>query len=408
MVVPVAPLPAASDATCLECDLLVLGASFTGIEVMHQLQRRRVLSRIDSIVVDAREAHGYIPLVHEAIAADIDSAEYVLPTSEYVRSLPRTQYLVDTVTAVDAPACTATLASGRTIRARALVFALGSKVEVPSALSTPEAVPSPKFLDQSDVIRERLREATPGSLVVIGGGITGVELAGELAMWCRKRGPGYSVTLLESEHELLSRAGHAASRRAAALLRRLGVELVFGVRVTTVQPHRVTFEPQEAPTRSLNCSLVVWAGGIRPAAVNTAHGVYHAADGWIEVDPALRCRNTRGETLANVFAGGDAVRVTDGAGRWPTLQRAIECIWQGKVLARNVEAVLAASKRNAAGRSESQLVAHRLVRDFPYGISIGVHSLVLYGRLVVDLRALGVAFRRFLMRLYFARYRPLN
>lgn len=401
-----------STATCLECDLLVLGASFTGIELMHQLKRRRVLSRIDTIVVDAREVHGYIPLVHEMIAAEVDRSTYVLPTAEYVRSLPRTQYVVDTIVGVDSAARTATLASGQTIRARALVLALGSKVEVPASLSDPEVVPSPKFLEQSDAIRERLRAAAPGRLVVIGGGITGVELAGELAMWCRKRGSGYTVTLLEGANELLSRAGRAASRRAAKLLRQLGVELMFNVRVDAVEPHRVVFEPQKeerspsANPIALDCSLVVWAGGIRPAA-NDALDVYRAADGWIEVDSALRCRNGRGETLSNVFAAGDAVRVTDESGRWPTMQRAIECIWQGKVLARNVETVLAWSE-GEAHHSQPSLVRHRLVRDFPYGISLGAHSLVLYGHLVINLRALGVAFRRFLMRRYFARYKPLN
>jgi hypothetical protein len=47
---------------------------------------------------------------------------------------------------------------------------------------------------------------------------------------------------------------------------------------------------------------------------------------------------------------------------------------------------------------------HRLRADFPYGVSIGARSLIAYGPLSIDLGPLGVWFRRFLMRQYFARY----
>jgi hypothetical protein len=76
------------------------------------------------------------------------------------------------------------------------------------------------------------------------------------------------------------------------------------------------------------------------------------------------------------------------------MKRAIECLWQGKIAARNVLVAF------EGGRLET----HRLREDFPHGVSIGGHSLVVFGPLVLDMPRINTWFRRFLMRRYFARY----
>ena len=78
------------------------------------------------------------------------------------------------------------------------------------------------------------------------------------------------------------------------------------------------------------------------------------------------------------------------------MQRAIECLWQAKTLARNVLHRFA----------DRPLSSHRSWRDFPHGVSLGGRSLFVYGPLVIDLGPLTVEFRRFLMDLYMARYAP--
>jgi NADH dehydrogenase len=82
------------------------------------------------------------------------------------------------------------------------------------------------------------------------------------------------------------------------------------------------------------------------------------------------------------------------------MQRAIECLWQAKLCARNLIA-LAEDPRRARN-----LRRHTLWREFPYGVSIGEESLFVYRGLVLDLGRFNVWFRRFLMRQYFRRYRP--
>ena len=135
----------------------------------------------------------------------------------------------------------------------------------------------------------------------------------------------------------------------------------------------------------------------------TRLGLPRTVLGYLEVGPTLQCFPTIEPTHPEIFACGDAVRVVGGTGEWPTMQRAIECLWQAKVVAHNVLALAALGPDVPRGRAV--LRPHVLRADFPYGVSIGAHSLIAYGPLSVDLRGLGVWFRRFLMRQYFARYR---
>jgi NADH dehydrogenase FAD-containing subunit len=108
--------------------------------------------------------------------------------------------------------------------------------------------------------------------------------------------------------------------------------------------------------------------------------------------------------MPDVFACGDAVRVIGGEGRWPTMQRAIECIWQAKRVAKNVLALL--DEPPGYPNGVPPLSPHVLHRDFAYGVSLGKRSLVLWGPLIVDVPGVNHWFRRWLMRQYFARYRP--
>jgi NADH:ubiquinone reductase (H+-translocating) len=237
-------------------------------------------------------------------------------------------------------------------------------------------------------------------------------MAGELAGWAERNAAGLSVALVHGEDDLLTSSCRAAGPLARRLLEAQGVEVLLNTRVSAAEADHVIVESvaradgdRSRSARQLDCVLVIWAGGIRPASVVRRLGVRCGTDGWIEVDPSLRCMNERGEAIVGVFAGGDAVRVSDETGRWPTMNRAIECIRQAKVLAHNACASL---QDRDSTRAPPTPRRHRLVRHFPYGISVGVHSLIVFRSLVVDLGAVGAAFRRWLMRRYFARYQPLQ
>ena len=87
----------------------------------------------------------------------------------------------------------------------------------------------------------------------------------------------------------------------------------------------------------------------------------------------------------------------------PTMQRAIECLWQAGLTAKNLCRL--AVEPPGYPRGVPPLAPHVLREDFPHGVSVGGKSLIVYGPIVLDLAAINTWFRRFLMRQYFARYR---
>ncbi|MEX1363640.1 MAG: FAD-dependent oxidoreductase [Nannocystaceae bacterium] len=405
--------PEAAPTKAARTDVLVLGASFAGIEVVLQLQRR--LPRpLRITVVDRQEQHGYIPLVHERLCGRIPGPDTELPTARFVRSLPGAEFVCDEVVAFDPERKEVTLGSGKRIRARFVVVALGS------VLAPPPSLPGGQHLGRAklgagvqgvqarlDAVLQQEPGSTPPVVVVVGGGISGVELAGELAALRRHRPDGWqapAVTLVAGSARLLPELAEGVGRVATAALVEQGVELRLGTRVAEAEAEAVLLRRDAGTPERLPCALALWAGGIGPAPILAQLGLPRTDDGWLAVGPTLQCFATATPTRPDIFACGDAVRVVGGDGVWPTMQRAIECLWQAKVVARNLVTLAACPPRYPDG--VPALRPHVLRPRFAYGVSLGQRSLVVYGRARLDLPAINTWFRRWLMRRYFARYAP--
>ncbi len=397
-------------AAVVDADVLVLGASFAGVEVVYQLHRRSPARPPTVIVVDRDRTHGYLPLVQERLLGTIPPETTALRTADYVESLPGARFVQGDVVSIDPRARTAVLGDGTRLRARILVIALGSVLEAPPTIVGGERLLAHKSPAQFEALRaalgRALGEGQPAPrIVVVGGGISGVELAGELAALCgRGQRPwpvAPAVTLVGGQPQLVPILGANVGARAKRLLEGQGVDVRVATRLVEVGDGWVDVGAADARTR-IHCALAVWVGGIAPAPMLAALAVDHTSDGWIAVGPTLQCFPACPEQQG-VFACGDAVRVIGGEGRWPTMQRAIECLWQAKVVATNILTLLG----TALGDEAPPLVPHALRRRFAYGVSLGARSLVVWGPLCMGMPWINHGFRRWLMRQYFARYRPL-
>ncbi len=397
----------------LDADILILGASFAGVEVVYQLQRHEPGRRLRTMVVDRQREHGYLPLAQERLVGRIDPAASSLKTGEYVDGLANAVFVHDEVKSLDAETRQVTLASGARLRARFVVVALGSVLEPPPDLLGREEIlvhkSGPQFEAASRGIQHACTtDADAGRVLVVGGGISGVELAGELAHLRRERPPGWSapeVTLVGRDERLLPAMPAAVGVRAGKILEDQGVDL--RLQTELVSAHRggaVLHEVARSGTERLDiaCRLALWTGGIRPAPILSALGLPRTSDGWLAVGPTLQCFPIPAGVNPGVFACGDAVRVIGGKGRWPTMQRAIECLWQARVVANNILRLAHADPDYRHG--VPPLHPHRLHEDFYYGVSVGARSLVVRGNVILDCPRLNTWFRRFLMRRYFARY----
>jgi len=396
-----------------DAEILVLGASFAGVELVHQLQRQARGPALRIAVVDRMREHGYLPLVQERLVGVLAPESSKLATAMYLASVPGVRFIEGEVARLDPKAKTVTLADGRELSARIIVVALGSVVDPPSSLPGREHLHAHKFEDQFQHTREALARVLSGKaerprVVIVGGGITGVELAGELASLDGRTLARPEVTLVCREDRLVAGLRERVSRKVPAILRGQEVDVRLGATLTAAHEGGITVieagagGPEEV---EIPCALALWAGGIRPAPVLAELGLPRTDGGWLAVGPTLQCFATSDPTtMPDVFACGDAVRVIGGDGEWPTMQRAIECLWQAKRVAKNVLALLEEPPGYPNG--VPPLSPHVLHRDFAYGVSLGKRSLVLLGPLVIDIPFVNHWFRRWLMRQYFARYQP--
>jgi NADH dehydrogenase len=196
------------------------------------------------------------------------------------------------------------------------------------------------------------------------------------------------VTLVGTETRLLASFPPGIANKAGEVLGELGVRRALQRSVVGVANGAVVLDHGER----IESDVTVWAGGVRPNELVKRLGLPLAPTGQIGVTSRLAVPGVPG-----VYAIGDVARVVEDGVAWPTMERAIEAIWQGALLGR----------RLAARWPDGRGPRHRLHRDFFYGLSLGPrHSLVLYGRWWVD-SPMFVHFRRWLKCAYYERFRLL-
>ena len=401
-----------TEGEAYDTDVLILGASFLGIELLRELRRARRGRKLHVTLVDRQRTHPYIPLGHELLTGRMAygaSAGTVLETAKLVERLGPGGFVHGEITGFEPETHRVQLADGRAISGRFVVVALGSQLRAPASLRGGERLLAYKseleFERCEHELGKLLARQTPDAptILVVGGGITGVEIAGELGHVRRETPPGWrvpEVVLVHGGARLLPGLTPRAGHQAALALREQGVRVELETRLLGIEGEEALLRgPQGEHT--IPCQLGFWAGGLQPPAALAELGLPRTDAGWLRVGPSLQCFSSSTDN-PEIFAGGDAARVYGGEGPWPTMQRAIESIFAAWTIATNILTLA----RCPAGYPEGvpPLRPHRLWTDFAHGVSVGGQSLFVYGRLVVPLAGINIWFRRFLMRRYMARY----
>ncbi|MCR9164997.1 MAG: NAD(P)/FAD-dependent oxidoreductase [Nannocystaceae bacterium] len=393
-------------------EILILGASFAGVEVVYQLVRAFDGRPPPIVVVDRQESHGYLPLVQERLCGVLDPEASKLRTRAFIESVPGARFVRGEVEAFDAASKTVTLADGSRLTGRFVVVALGSGFDAPAVIDGAQHVLAYKGEAAFDEALGALEGALDGAqepvdVVVVGGGISGCELAGELAALSGQRPAGWAaprVRLVAGASALVEGLGARISAKAQRALERQGVTVELSTRLSAVRDGEADVL-REGALHTVPAAVVLWAGGIQPASVLARLGLPQTRTGWLAVGPTLQCFVDASMTRPDIFACGDAVRICGGEGQWDTMQRAIECIWQAQVVASNLRTLHAEPADYPEG--VPPLRPHTLREEFFYGLSLGARSLVVYRGFGLDVPGVNHRFRRWLMRQYFARYSPL-
>ncbi|MFW5965737.1 MAG: NAD(P)/FAD-dependent oxidoreductase, partial [Halodesulfurarchaeum sp.] len=237
----------------------VFGGGYAGIVAVKRLERR--LSETVRIeLVDPRETHLVKHKLHRLVRRPALRDDLEIPFEEI---LDRTEWRQDAVEAIHPDAGRAELRSGTELAYDAGIVAFGA---------------TPDFFGMDDVRRRaipldtpaqaiRIGEATrslledgSGSIVVGGGGLAGVQLAGELAAIVRAAdGEDITIELIEQEPRIVPQESKQFAEALSNALEEAGVRIRTGTSVVGADESGVEIEPAEVRP----ADLFVWTGGIR-------------------------------------------------------------------------------------------------------------------------------------------------
>ena len=305
----------------------MLGCGFAGLEAA--VQARLLLGKRAEITAVDRRAHQvYLPRLHEVLSGKLREEDLRLPLEPVFRVLG-IRFRHGTVEAVDAENRRVRV-DGAWLPYDFLILALGSEVDdagVPGAGRHGTAF---KSLEQVHRARERLLALETGPaehppVVIVGGGLEGVEVAGDLLDALGSAASG--VVLVEARSRLLPDLPEAAGRLARRVLEARGATLCLGTRTVRVTEDRVCL----SDGKRLPYGLLVWAGGVRPPEILRDSGLALDEGGWLAVDPCLRSRSH-----PEVLGAGDVIGIAPG--QWQ--RRASHALDQGGLAALNVHAAI--------------------------------------------------------------------
>jgi NADH dehydrogenase len=255
--------------------VLILGGGFAGLYAAKDLRNAPV--RVT--VVDRRNHHLFQPMLYQVATAGLNPSDIASPIRSILRASKNTDVLLAEVRDIDVNARTVRFTDGATSSYDYLVVATGAHHSYFGHDEWEPLAPGLKSLEDALEIRRRVllafehaeRETDPVrrhaylTFVIVGGGPTGVEMAGavaEIRRYALRRDfrhidPGEAtVMLLEGGPRLLPSYPENLSAQAKQKLRRLGVEVRTETLVTDIRPGSVNAAGWVIPTQT-----VIWAAG---------------------------------------------------------------------------------------------------------------------------------------------------
>jgi NADH dehydrogenase len=320
--------------------VLVIGAGFGGLNAAHVLARDH---RVEVTVVDRRNHHLFQPLLYQVATAGLNPADIAMPIRSQFRGRENVTVVLGAIEQVDLAQKFARDASGARFDWDYLVVAVGSQHSYFGHPEWEPLAPGLKTLEQAVEIRRRVLLAFEQAenemdlakrvplltFVVVGGGPTGVELAGAIADISRTvlvrdfrhiDPASAKVVLLEGGPRILPAFPEHLAARAARDLHDLGVEVQTNTMVTAVDAQGVIAGGQRIDAHS-----VVWAAGVQPEALTKAIGVPLDKAGRVKVQPDLSVPG-----FPDAFVIGDAAFLPGVPGLAPA------AIQEGKLAAHNI------------------------------------------------------------------------
>lgn len=304
--------------------IVIVGAGFAGLNLAKALCRARV--RVT--VIDRRNYHLFVPLLYQVATAALSPADIAEPVRKVLRRCTNTDVVLGEVVGVDTGRRQVRLADGSFVPYDRLILATGSSYGYFGHDEWADIAPGLKTVEDARQIRSRLlmcfeqAEMAPDAeqrrrlmtTVIVGGGPTGVELAGSIAELARHtlvrdfrriRPDEARVLLVEAGPRLLPAFPETLADYAKRALERLGVTVELGRPVEAVTETGVTIGGEFVPA-----GTILWGAGVQASPAARWIGAEADRAGRIRVEPDLSVPGH-----PEIFVLGDTALVTDENGK---------------------------------------------------------------------------------------------
>ncbi|HWB31795.1 MAG TPA: NAD(P)/FAD-dependent oxidoreductase [Acidobacteriaceae bacterium] len=311
--------------------VVVIGGGFAGINAAQELAKLPV----DVTLVDRKNYHTFQPLLYQVALAVLSPAEIAQPIRSILKDHPNIEVLMDEAVGFTLEEQHVMLKSGTVLEYDFLILAPGSTHSYFGHEEWSELAPGLKTVEDATEIRRRVLLAfelaerqmmehdthPPLQFVIVGGGPTGVELAGaisDIARLYMRNNFRYidtkqaKVLILEGSPHILAAYPEDLQAKAREQLEKLGVEVRTNAIVSDVKPGYVMVRGKDGPEERIDAVVTLWAAGVQASPLGKMLGVETDRKGCVFVDGYL---NPPGHP--EIFVCGDLAHVVENGRQVP-------------------------------------------------------------------------------------------
>lgn len=301
-----------SQHTSTRRKVVVVGAGFAGLAAVERLSS----SEFEVLLIDRHNFATFQPLLYQVATAGLNPGDVSFPIRTLLRKHPTVRFRQGELVSIDRVSNEIELEDGSRVPYDFLVLAFGATSNyfgVPGASDYTHAIYTlDDALEVRNLIFQRFEKAAAHggplstlTFAVVGGGATGVEMAGAVAELCEKalhtdyttiKASEVRVLLIEQRPRILEAFDEELSEYAISELKKRGVEVMLENVVEEITPSTIRLQNG----KSIDYGLVVWAAGVKVADFASNLGLPQTRGARIKVNEDLRV-----EGEESIFAIGD-------------------------------------------------------------------------------------------------------